>query len=103
MISSSIAQQIHNVVIKNFGGSSGIRDLPALGSALSRPFQTFENNELYPEIFQKAAALLESIIVNHPFIDGNKRTGYVLTRLLLIANQYDIIATEQENMILLSR
>jgi death-on-curing protein len=96
MISVFQAIQIHEILIARFGGSTGIRDRGALTSALSRPFQTFEGKELYPSILQKSAALIESILANHPFVDGNKRTGYVLMRLFLLNNGYDIIASQNE-------
>jgi death-on-curing protein len=96
MISFEDAQQIHDILIKRYGGTAGIRDVQSLKSALIRPFQIFENVDLYPDILSKATALIESIIVNHPFIDGNKRTGYVLMRLFLINNKIDINATEDE-------
>jgi len=70
--------QIHELLINGFGGSSGIRDLAGLESSLKRPFQTFDGVELYPSPIQKAAALLESLLMNHPFMDGNKRTAYVV-------------------------
>jgi len=89
-------EQIHKLLIDTFGGSHGIRDLPALESALARPFQTFDNKELYLTPVDKAASLIESILKNHPFIDGNKRTGYVLARLRLLQNGQDINASEQE-------
>ncbi len=66
---------IHYEIIIQFGGSDGIRDLALLESALYRPQSTFQGNDLYPTLFDKAAALIHSIILNHPFIDGNKRTG----------------------------
>jgi len=96
MIYLAQAEQIHKILIDRFGGSHGIRNQGALLSALSRPFQTFDGKELYVTPIQKAAALIESILVNHPFIDGNKRTGYVLMRLLLIENSYDIQAGQDE-------
>ena len=96
MISVNDVEEIHKLLIDNFGGSHGIRDSSALQSALSRPFQTFEGKELYPTVIAKGAALFESLLFNHPFIDGNKRTGYVVTRLFLINNGFDIKATEDE-------
>ena len=96
MISIKEAEQIHKILIDTFGGAHGIRDLSALESALSRPFQTFDDKELYPTAIDKAAALAESILNNHPFIDGNKRTGYVLMRLFLLQNGQDINATQVE-------
>ena len=96
MISRSEAEQVHNILIQQFGGGKGIRDLGALESALSRPFQKFDNRDLYESTIDKAAALIESIITNHPFVDGNKRTGYVLMRLFLNNNGIDINATQEE-------
>lgn len=87
---------IHRVLIDSFGGSQGLRDGSLLKAALQRPLQTFDGHELYPSEVQKSAALLESIVKNHPFIDGNKRTGYVLARLYLMEKGWDIIAPEQE-------
>lgn len=63
-------------------------------SALARPYQTFDGNELYPDAVGKAAAIFESVIINHPFMDGNKRIAYVLMRLVLMDGGMDISATE---------
>jgi death on curing protein len=93
MISIKEVEQIHRILIESFGGAHGIRDRAALESALARPFQTFDNKELYPSILEKAAALTESILINHPFIDGNKRIGYTLLRLFLIHHGFDINAS----------
>lgn len=89
-------KDLHKTLIELFGGLIGIRDLESLKSAISRPFQTFENKDLYPSTIQKAAALIESIVSNHPFIDGNKRTGYVTMRIFLISNGFDIKASQDE-------
>ncbi len=96
MISTQEIEKLHRTVINEFGGSHGIRDHAALESAVARPFQTFDNNELYPSILEKAASLIESILINHPFVDGNKRTGYILMRLFLIDNNYDITASQDK-------
>ena len=96
MISIKEVEEIHKTLIETFGGSHGVRDLAALDSALARPFQTFDNKELHPTTVDKAASLIESILINHPFIDGNKRTGYVLMRILLINDGIDIKASQQE-------
>jgi len=87
---------IHEFLINKFGGSHGLRDESLLKSALARPFQTFDQVDLHKTFVEKAAALIESIISNHPFVDGNKRTGYVLMRLYLMANGLDIIADPDE-------
>jgi death-on-curing protein len=88
--------RVQEILIDKFGGTKGIRDKGLLESALARPYQTFNQKELYPSPINKAAALIESILINHPFIDGNKRIGYVLLRLLLMEYQLDIFATENE-------
>ena len=75
MISVAQVSKIHSIAIEKFGGANGVRDLGGLQSALARPFQTFGGTDLNPTIFEKAAAIGESLIMNHPFIDGNKRTG----------------------------
>ena len=90
MISIKEVEQIHNFLIEEFGGAKGIRDLGALDAAINRPFATFDQQELYPNPVDKAAAIIESILINHPFLDGNKRTGYVLMRLLLLQSGQDI-------------
>jgi death-on-curing protein len=96
MISLELAVAIHKVLIQQYGGSYGIRDQSLLESALQRPFQTFDNVDLYPDPVAKAAAIIESIVKNHPFIDGNKRTGYVLMRVLLKKEGLDIQASQDE-------
>jgi death on curing protein len=96
MISEQEALEIHAILIELFGGSNGIRDKELLNSALNRPYQTFDGQELYPSPLDKAAAILESIIKNHPFVDGNKRTGYVLARLLMMSNQLNIDADQEQ-------
>ena len=75
--------QLHKNSIKDFGGSPGIRDVDSLKSAVSRHFQSFEDVELYPSVFEKTAAIFESLIKNHPFGDGNKRTGFLAAYALL--------------------
>jgi len=84
--------EVHERLITEFGGFLGVRDKTLLSSSLARPFQTFDSNELYLTIEEKASAILESIIGNHPFIDGNKRTGYALFRLLLLSENKQIKA-----------
>lgn len=96
MIDLKEAIQIQEILVEQFGGSKGVRDIKLLESALSRPFQTFDRRDLYPNPICKAAALIESILINHPFIDGNKRIGYVLMRLLLMENNYDLKSSQDE-------
>ncbi len=96
MISLKEVLQIHQVAIDEFGGSTGVRDEGALQAAIARPFNGFGETEFYPNPSEKAAAILESIIKNHPFVDGNKRTGYILMRLLLMNYGKDIKASQEE-------
>jgi death-on-curing protein len=96
MISRETALDIHNALIEQSGGSKGLRDEALLLSALARPFATFDQQYLYPSPAEKAAAILESVIINHPFIDGNKRIAYFLMRLILLESDLDIYASEDE-------
>ena len=96
MISIKEVEIIHNILIDKFGGSKGIRDVGLLESALARPFATFDGKDLYPNSIDKASAILESMVINHPFIEGNKRIAYVLMRLILLENGVDILASQQE-------
>lgn len=86
----------HSRLIEAFGGADGVRDEGLLDSAINRPFQTFGGEFLYKSTEERAAAILESIVRNHPFIDGNKRTGYTLMQLLLLEARIQITATQQE-------
>ncbi len=96
MISVDDVINIHDILIDKFGGSHGVRDLNALESAITRPYMTFDQKDLYPSLTAKASALIESLISNHPFIDGNKRVGYVIMRYFLLTNGCDINATQSE-------
>lgn len=93
MIEIAEVLEIHETLIIHFGGSRGLRDRAALESGLARPFQQFEGKDLYPSAIEKGAAIVESILVNHPFIDGNKRTGYSLLRLFLDVHEIEITAS----------
>ena len=66
---------MHAVAVTEFGGSQGTRDRGLLESALARPLATFEGKNLYDTPFDRAAALAESLVLNHGFVDGNKRTA----------------------------
>lgn len=96
MIDYQEVLEIHKVLIQELGGSQGVRDENGLKSALERPFSGFGETEFYPNPEEKAGAILESIVKNHPFIDGNKRTGYVLMRLVLMNFGKDIKASQDE-------
>ena len=94
--------ELHEAVIASSGGSRGIRDIGALESAVNQPRLTFDKSDLYPDIISKAAALCFSLVMNHPFIDGNKRVGHAAMETFLILNGFEINATvdEQERIII---
>jgi death-on-curing protein len=96
MLDISDVLLIHERLIQEFGGTPGLRDNELLESAILRPLQTFDSAELYPSIEEKASAIIESIITNHPFIDGNKRTGYTLFRIFLLSKGKDIDCSQDE-------
>lgn len=84
---------IHDDQVNRYGGSHGIRDLGLIESAVGRPQATFGGEDLYPTIFDKAAALFQSLLFNHAFVDGNKRTATVSVARFLSKNGYEINAT----------
>lgn len=94
--------ELYRRIMEQSGGSVGIHDLGALESALAQPRVTFGGEELYLTVVEKASALGFSIIKNHPFVDGNKRTGHAAMETFLVLNGYEIEATvdEQERIIL---
>ena len=90
------ALEIYDRVMRQSGGSMGILDLGSLESAVAQPRMTFNDKELYPTIVEKASALGYSLIQNHPFVDGNKRTGHAAMETFLVLNGYEISADENE-------
>ena len=90
--------EVYQRVMQQSGGLIGIRDFGALESAISQPYVTFDGNELYPSLVEKAAALGFSIIQNHPFVDGNKRTGHAVMAMFLSINGCKIKATIDEQV-----
>jgi death on curing protein len=95
-VSTESVIEIHKMVIDSTGGSQGVRSLGALESALNSPLATFNGTDLYPDIVDKAAMLLNSITNNHPFIDGNKRTAFVVIATILEDNGYKTHFTQEE-------
>ncbi|MFH1643864.1 MAG: type II toxin-antitoxin system death-on-curing family toxin [bacterium] len=88
--------QIHNDIITNFGGASGLRDLGLLLSAIHMPKSSFSGNFLHPDIYEMSAAYIFHIIKNHPFIDGNKRTGLISGILFLENNQIKLKLSQRK-------
>ena len=87
---------IHARLVVETGGEHGIRDLGLLLSAVARPQAVFDKNDLYPDVYSKAAALMESLVNNHPFVDGNKRTGFTAAALFLRFNGYRLSVSSEE-------
>ena len=87
---------LHTSQIRGYGGSPGLRDRGALESAAARPAMTFGGDDLYPDIPSKAAALMHSLVMNHPFVDGNKRSGAHAAVLFLLLNGYEISMTSKD-------
>ena len=87
---------IHNDQIRRYGGREGIRDLELLQSALAVPAATFAGRFLHADLPEMAAAYLFHIVCNHPFIDGNKRTGTVCALVFLLLNGCGFHAPESK-------
>lgn len=98
MRSLTIAEvlEIYQRVMQQTGGLIGILDFGALESAIAQPYMTFGGKELYPSLAEKAAAPGFSLIQNHPFVDGNKRTGHAVMAMFLALNGYRIEASLDE-------
>ena len=88
--------EIHGDQIERYGGDPGIRDLSLLQSAIAAPAAGFGGRYLHTDLFEMAAAYLSHITQNHPFVDGNKRTGAVASLVFLSLNDIEIDADEEE-------
>ena len=87
---------LHSALIKEFGGSDGVRDEGLLESALAAPFQTFGGEPVYPSLQAKAAQLGFGLVCNHPFVDGNKRIGTHVMLVFLALNGVELTYTQRE-------
>lgn len=88
--------KLQNMLIKESGGSKGVRDMNLLISSLESPFQTFGKKELYPDDLDKIINISYSLIKNHAFIDGNKRIGILVLYVLLKRNNFKISWNDNE-------
>mgnify|MGYP003490321664 FL=1 len=93
---------LHQALLDQSGGATGIRDLAGLESALAQPRATFDGVDLHPTVVQKAAALGFSLTLNHPFVDGNKRVAHAAMEVFLLLNGRELAGTidEQERLML---
>ena len=87
---------LHGVQLRRYGGGTGLRDRGALESALARPAMTFGGEDLYPDLAAKAAALMHSLALNHPFVDGNKRVAAHAALVFAELNGHELTATPEE-------
>jgi death-on-curing protein len=90
------AYWIHELIVIRAGTKAGIRDFTLLHSAVERPKATFDGHDMYKTMFDKAGALLQSLCMNHPFTDGNKRTSWAVTHKFLWNNGYRLDAKKME-------
>lgn len=95
-LSKSQVLLIHDQLISETGGLSGLRDEGMLDSALNAPFQTFGGEDVYPSLQQKAARLCFGLVKNHPFTDGNKRIGAHAMLVFLALNGIDLQHSQME-------
>lgn len=96
LLSLNMVLRLHQQLLQAFGGTSGVRDMGLLESALAAPFATFGGEYLYPTLIQQAAQLGYGIIRNHPFADGNKRTGAHTMLVFLSVNGIELEYDQQE-------
>ena len=87
---------IHERVLDQSGGARGVREYGLLDSAVARPRATFGGREAYHDLFAKTAALGHSLALNHPFVDGNKRTAWEAMHTFIEENGYSLLATTDE-------
>ena len=88
--------EIHEDQVARYGGASGIRDIELLKSAVGMPSVTYGGHFLHTDICEMAAAYLFHLVQNHPFVDGNKRTGAVAMLVFLALNGFDFDASEDD-------
>ena len=87
---------INQAVVDASGGTIGVRDIGLIDSAVNRPQATFGEDDLYPSLFDKAAALFHSVIFNLAFLDGNKRTAIASAAQLLYINGFELVTSEKD-------
>jgi death-on-curing protein len=94
--------ELHELVLEAAGGAAGVRDLGGLESALAQPKASFEGQDLHQTLVEKAAAMCFSLVQNHPFVDGNKRTAHAAMETFLVLNGNEIEASvdEQERVMI---
>jgi death-on-curing protein len=87
---------LHQDLVGQFGGLAAVRDRGSLESAVARPSMTFGGEDLYPDVAAKAAAVMHSLVLNHPFVDGNKRIGVSAAEMFLNLNGWLLEAPDED-------
>jgi death-on-curing protein len=89
-------EELHELQVERFGGAPGLRDRGALEAAAARPAMTFGGEDLYPDIPAKAAAVMQSLVMNHPYLDGNKRIAVNVAEFFSELDGYRLEASNEE-------
>jgi death on curing protein len=89
--------ELHSRIIEQSGGAAGVRELGGVESAIAQPQMTFAGQDLYPTIESRAAAICFSLVMNHPFIDGNKRIGHAAMETFLVLNGYELVGNVDDS------
>jgi death-on-curing protein len=97
-VDEQTCQQFHTMLLSRYGGIEGVRDQGLLESALARAQHLYQYGE--PSLFEIAAAYAHGLVKNHPFLDGNKRTGFLVAAYFIETNGYRFRATEEEAVIM---
>lgn len=87
---------LHRALVRAFGGADALRDRGALEAAVARPPMTFGGEDLYADVASKGAALMHSLVLNHPFVDGNKRVGVAAAEYFFTCNGETLEASDEE-------
>lgn len=88
--------EVQQILLQKYGGSSGIRDQGLLESAIHRPQASVFGKEAYPTLFDKAAVICQSLLMNHAFVDGNKRVAFAACHLTLLSNEWDLTTDSEK-------
>ncbi|HRF00865.1 MAG TPA: type II toxin-antitoxin system death-on-curing family toxin [Pirellulaceae bacterium] len=95
--------ELHRRIIDRTGGSDGVRDLGLAESALAQTRISFDGVELYPTLALKGAALCFSLVMNHPFVDGNKRIGHAAMEVFFVLNGFELTADVNDSEVVILR
>jgi death-on-curing protein len=98
-INKDAVLSMHQEALLNHGGAEGVRDIGLLESALARPENLFAYSEKAPSLAQLAASYAKGIVANHPFLDGNKRTAFIVSVTFLLLNGLKLTAAKEDRVL----